>query len=137
MPPQIVLAHTDALKDGHWTNLATQEAINEHVLDQAGVLPPRVVLSGLLRIIGDHSFGFMRHWKSAKVPRRFLSGASSVDSSNVDPIITALTTDKMATLRELEEYYSLEDAFKMFDSMVVKGINSALSTEAAMANAKR
>lgn len=131
--PEIVLAQTEALtEDGHWASLGDRDAINAYILDDAEALPPQVVLRGILRVVGDHSFGFLRSWRGAKVPRRFLSQANNVSSENVDSIIVSLITDKMATMRELEEYYSLEDAFKMFDSMVVKGINSALGTEAAM-----
>lgn len=123
--------------DGSWHLLDSKEAINYLVIDAAGVLAPRIVLNGILSLVNDYNFKFMDGWKSVKVPPRFTEQSASVTSKNVDPMASQLIQDDVASLRELEEYYSLEDAFKMFDTIMVKGVNSALSHEAATKKNKR
>lgn len=135
--PVAVLSSTMVMDRGSWKPLDSPSAVNELVFDDLGQIAPRLVLNGLISVISDLNFGFLRTWKSAKIPPRFTSGAQSIESKNMDPTIGTLTTEGQATLRELEEYYSLEDAYKMFDALVVKGINSALGQEAAAENAKR
>jgi hypothetical protein len=115
-----------------WGDLSEQIILNDHVLDAAGILAPRLVLTGLISLVHDFNFKFLENWKSVKVPLRFTDGAKSVSSSNIEPMASQLIQSEVATLRELEEYYSLEDAFKMFDTIMVKGINQALSQEAVM-----
>lgn len=71
-------------------------------------------------VVYDFSFGFLKTWKGVKVPRRFISDAKSVSTEYTDPLISQLIQEDYASLRELEEYYSLEDAFRMFDIMTAK-----------------
>lgn len=115
-----------------WIGLLDSEAINEFVTDKAKVLPPRLVLSGVMSLVYGWNFDFLVNWKSAKIPSRFTDGAPSISSKNMEPMASQLIQDGVASLKELEEYYSLEDAFKMFDTILIKGINQALSQEAAM-----
>ncbi len=136
--PCDMLSQTSAQRaDGSWATLDNQAAINDHVVDAANVLAPRLVLNALLSLVGDFNFKFMEGWKAVKVPARFADGATTVTSKNVDPMASQLIQDGVATLRELEDYYSLEDAFKMFDTIMVKGVNSALSHEASVKKSKR
>jgi len=135
--PLYVLEKTEVNEKGAWLLLNNEYAINQFVYDEIGAIAPRLALNGVLSIVGDFSFGFLRSWKSTRIPTRFTSGAESIASKHMNPTLATLTTDDMATMRELEEYYSLEDAYKMFDALVVKGINAALSQEAATENAKR
>jgi hypothetical protein len=123
--------------DGVWRCLSEGEVINANVVDVAGVLAPRVVLNGLLSLVHDFNFQFLAGWKSAKVPSRFTDDSNSISSANIPPMAAQLIQDGAASLRELEEYYSLEDAFKMFDTIMVKGINHALSHESAMKKNKQ
>jgi hypothetical protein len=120
-----------------WASLDSQDAINAYVVDVAEVLAPRLVLNALLSLVGDFNFKFMEGWKAVKVPARFADGATTVTSKNVDPMASQLIQDGVATLKELEDYYSLEDAFKMFDTIMVKGINNALSHEASLKKSKQ
>src|SRR5579872_4046299 len=120
-----------------WRDLSDQDVVNDNLVDVAEVLAPRIVLNGILSLVHDFNFKFLDNWKSVKVPRRFTDGAQSVSSANVEPMAAQLIQDGVASLRELEEYYSLEDAFKMFDALMVKGINQALSQEAAMKKNKK
>lgn len=117
---------------GEWVRLDDPGCINTAVFDMANVLPPRDVLNGVMSLIRDFNFGFMGEWQSAKIPNRFIEGIKTVSSNHTESLISQLIQDEVATLKELEEYYSLEDAFKMFDILLVKGINTALSNEAAM-----
>lgn len=136
--PCDLLAQTSAQSsDGAWHVLDNQENINNLVLDLAGVLAPRLVLNGVISLVNEYNFKFMETWKSVKVPARFTDGAATVSSKNVDPMASQLIQDGVATLKELEDYYSLEDAFKMFDTIMVKGVNNALSHEASVKKSKR
>lgn len=132
--PLEMLEQTEVLVGEDWIPLDSRATINRYVLDRASILPPRLVLKGLLSIVGEHSCGVAKGWKGVKVPNRFTAegqGLATRESAYVDPVIAALLGAEMATLRELEEYYSLEDAMKMFDVMVAKGVNEALASEHA------
>lgn len=136
--PCELLSQTSAQSaDGSWRVLDNQEDINDLVVDAAEVLAPRLVLNALMSLVNDYNFLFLGAWKGVKVPSRFTDGAASVSSKNVDPMLSQLIQDGICTWKELEEYYSLEDAFKMFDIIMVKGVNSALSHEASMKKNKR
>lgn len=133
-PPLEMLAFTEVLVGEDWIALDSRERVNQYVLDRAGIVPPRIALRGLLTIVGEHSCGVAKGWKGVRVPNRFTAegqGLTTRESAYVDPVIAALLGADMATLRELEEYYSLEDAMKMFDVMVAKGVNEALANEHA------
>ena len=134
MHPIDVLCRTEAKRNGEWVRLDTREAINENVLDVIDHLPPLTVLRGLTRVINDFSFSFAREWNGVKIPSRFKigNGPEPKSSHYTEPMIAQILSEGMATLRELEEYYSLEDAFKMFDVIVAKSVNASLAQEAAM-----
>jgi hypothetical protein len=132
-PPLVNLSQTQVyVQDRGWVAMDTRESVNEHVVDRMCVIPPRMALQKLLNKVNDYSFGFTMRWKGVKIPSRFRSGGEEAkQSSHVDPMIAQLLQEEVATLRELEEYYSLEDAFAMFDVMVAKGVNEAIANEAA------
>jgi hypothetical protein len=131
------LRHTYVRAKGEWHALDSRDVINECVVDKAFIVAPRLVLQAVLKIVNEFSFGFVSDWKGVKIPSRFTSGVAPRESKYVDPLIAQLLQEDVASMRELEEYYSLEDAFKMFDVMVAKGVNAALAQEAATKNAKR
>lgn len=136
--PCEMLSETEVFVEGSgWLSLSRPEVINEHVKDPVGIVSPRLALNGILSLVRDYNFEFVHRWKGTKVPTRFLSDAKTISSSNIDPLIDQLMQDGVATLRELEEYYSIEDAFKMFDSIMIKGINQALAHEASMKKTSR
>lgn len=138
MRPEEILRQTWAKdSDGHWTQLDSRELINRHVVDAIGAIPPRLVLQAILQFVNDFSFGFVAGWKGVKIPKRLIQGVSDPkESQHADPLVATLFSENVASLRELEEYYSLEDAFKMFDVLVAKGVNAALANEAAMKSNK-
>lgn len=132
--PLEVLEKSEVLVGDVWVALNTREAVNLYVRDRVGMQPATLVLRGVLKLIGEHSCGVVKGWKGVSVPSRFTSegqGLTTRQSSHVDPVIAALIADDKASLRELEEYYSLEDALKMLDVMTAKGVNEALANESA------
>lgn len=128
---------TEVKHDGKWYALDSREAINKYVIDAAFILPPRLVLQAVLKIVNEFSFGFVNGWRGVKIPSKFISGVAPRESRHVDPLVAQLLQEDVASMRELEEYYSLEDAFKLFDVMVAKGVNAALAQEAAAKDSKR
>lgn len=135
--PMEMLERTEALYGDIWYTLDNREAINNCVVDRVGMLVPLLVLNGVLDIVDGLSFGFLNGWHSVRVPKRFVDNSLSTESANADPVVATLVQQDVATLRELEEYYSLEDAFKLLDIVVAKNVNAALSHEAALKNAKK
>jgi hypothetical protein len=132
--PLEVLERTEVQVGEDWLALDSRERVNQYVRDLAGVVTPRIVLRGVLGLVGEHSWAVAKGWKGVRVPSRFTAegqGLQTRESAYVDPVIAALLGAQQATLRELEEYYSLEDAMKMFDVMVAKGVNEALANEHA------
>lgn len=129
--PTSMLAQTEVDFKGTWLPLDNEPNINLAVEDVIGQVAPVMVLRALVGIVHDFNFSFLDVWKGNKVPERFLSNARVVEAKSSTPLIFQLIQDGSASLRELEEYYSLEDAFKMFDIAVTKGINTALANEAA------
>jgi hypothetical protein len=136
--PTVVLRQTEVfVRPDSWLTLDKRDVINRCVVDEMHQLPPRMVLEALLKVVGEYSFGFANGWRGVKIPERFISGGKPKESRYVDPLVSQLLQDDVASLRELEEYYSLEDAFKMFDVMVAKGVNAAVANEEAMKASKR
>lgn len=138
--PLEALEYTEVLVGEDWIPLDGREKINRYVCDRAGTLAPQLVLRALLKIVGHHSCGVVNGWKGVKVPSRFTAehqGLVTRQSTHVDPVIAALIAEDKATLLELETHYSLEDALKMFDVMLAKGVNEAIQNEAAAKNARR
>jgi hypothetical protein len=116
---------------GNWHSLAHPDNINRYVRDVIEVLSPLLVLKAVADLVNEYSFGFLLSWKGVKIPARFTDSFRAVVTQNAQPLVSQLVQDKTADIRSLEEYYSLEDAFKMFDIMVAKGVNEALANEAA------
>lgn len=57
--------------------------------------------------------------------------APSMDYKNVDPLIATIIADGKATLKELKESYSLEDAFYLYEIIAVTRYNEYLAIEHA------
>lgn len=126
--PLDTLRATEVLVDGAWVQL-DWEGVNSHVRDAAGAIAPLAVLRALCSLVTEFNFEFLDSWKGVRVPTRFLSDSRTVKSAYSAPLVAQLVSSDAATLRELEEYYSLEDGFKMFDIMVAKGVNDAIANE--------
>ncbi len=136
LDPCEMLEHTQVQVGGKWLKLSDPDNINQHVVDKADIVAPRMALNAVLSVVNDFNFGFLYEWKGVRVPPRLVDESQSVVSDHADPMVSHLVQGGAATLRELEEYYSLEDAFKMFDILTAKGVNQALSQEHAHRQAK-
>lgn len=134
--PMEILAHTEILVGKSWRPLDDPDNIDRYIKDRIAGLAPRLVLSGIQSVVCTFNFEFLESWKSVKVPRRFMSSSDIVVSENVHGLIAQLVAAEVATLRELEEYYSLEDAFGMLDVLMAKGVNQAQAHEDAVAESK-
>lgn len=135
--PCEILGQTDVKIGAVWRSLSDPKVINMGVTDKARVVSPLMVLNGIISLVRDFNFAFIDNWRGVKVPTRFLDQTNSVSSENIDPIVRQLIQDDVATLKELEEYYSMEDAFKLFDTLMVKGINQAIAQEDSMKKSRR
>ncbi|MDR5757646.1 hypothetical protein [Caballeronia sp. LZ035] len=123
-------------ENGEWVRLDNEAAIDAYVRCLAGSLAPRIVLAGVMKVVNKFNWGFLDEWKVVKIPSRFRSDAQQVSRDNVDPFVSRIVADHYATHRELEEYYSLEDAFKMYDEICVNTVNKLLQQEQAEIDAK-
>jgi hypothetical protein len=133
--PLVLLSKTSAMdENGEWTPLDSRQAVNKLVKDPLNMIAPRAVLSELMQQVDMINFGFLLSWHGVKIPSRFASGRDGIVSQHVDPIVSQIIQNDSASMRELEEYYSLEDALKMVDVMAVKGLNTALAHEDAERN---
>lgn len=129
--PQQMLGLTEVEFNCQWHPLADAANINAYVYDLAGVISPLMALRAVMSIVQEFNFGFLATWRGVRIPGRFISGAKSVSTEHAKPLVAQLQQNGTATLKELEEYYSLHDAFKMFDVNVAKGVSEAYAQEAA------
>ncbi len=134
--PCVILSNTHVKTNkGKWKSLSEADNVNKYVVDKMGVFTPLQVLNLLVELVRKENFGFLATWKGVKVPVRFLSDSKQVQSEYTTPMLSSLMNENKASLKELEEYYSLEDSFRMFDMLSMKNVNEALSNEAAQARA--
>lgn len=124
-------------EEGEWKSLGDRDNVNACVKDAVGILPPILVLRGIVDVVYGENFRFVEKWSGLKIPSRFTDQAPSAQSKNINPMLAQIIQDGAATMRELEEYYSMEDAFKMFDVIIAKGLSEALSSEAASIKSRR
>lgn len=135
--PMTLLKHCEVFATDGWVELTTREAVNDLVNDALGIIRPVDVLHMLLVRIYEINFAFLKSWKPLDIPRRLTSDLpDGMAAPRMDPVISLIVMAEKATLKELEEYYSTEDAFKMYDMIAVDNLNKALSAESAMNEAK-
>jgi len=137
LSPEEVLKDTYMLlSDGNWARLDENSTISALIFHPERVESPLSTLTRLMEKVKEVSCVCMYKWESVKVPKRFISSASTVESPRGMPILSTLFTEKLATLHELQEFYSLDDALRMYDDFTVQNINKALQQEKATADAK-
>lgn len=132
--PLVLLGKSEILLEGKW--LAMDAQTTNKVKDMSNALPPNYALKAVLSTVSNINFGFIDSWRRINVPSRFISDTTAVKADGVSPIVAALVQAEVASLRELEEYYSLEDAYRMFDVVMAKAVNSLLGQEEAEREAK-
>jgi hypothetical protein len=135
--PEGILSDTYVREGSDWARLDSNEEISRLIFHPLGLESPLSVLMRLIEKVKGISCSAMYRWESVKIPKRFLSSASTVESPRGMPILSTLFTEKLATLHALQEFYSLDDALRMYDDYTVQNINKALQNEKAMAEAKR
>ncbi|WP_261525992.1 hypothetical protein [Burkholderia multivorans] len=124
----------EAKVDGRWVALDSAEAVDAYVRDVAGALQPRAVLNGLVRVATEYNWGFLNTRKQEKVPSYLRSDSTVRSVDGVSPIMGAIIATGKASLRELQEFYSLADAFQIFDVIFADQLNKAqASYDAAQA----
>jgi hypothetical protein len=138
LSPMELLRDTEVLlNDGAWVRLDSPQSIDLYVRDVIGFFAPHLVLEAVMGAVRKESWGFLSEWKMVKIPRRFQSTAESVSLPHIDPMMSRIQAEKLATQRELEEYYSLHDAFNMYDAIALNSLNSLVQQEAAQREAER
>lgn len=136
LSPVHLLKDTEILFAGDWIRLDNYDAINTLVCDKANILIPAYALKGLILRVQKVNFGFLDNWKTHRIPSRFLSNHEPITSTANQPVLAQIVSNNLASIKELEEYYSTHDAFNMFDLILVNTLNKALATEAAERDAK-
>lgn len=111
--------------------LDSAAVVNDKVRDPINVMRPRLVLKELLRIVGKFNFGFLDERKQVKVPTYLKSDTEARLVEGESPIMGVLISENRASLRELEEYYSMEDAFRLYDIVFIDKLNAAEANHAA------
>ncbi len=113
LSPIEMLQLTEVRSEGNtWEPLSEPQNINAYVRDVTGMLRPQQALTNLMNLVRQENFGFKV--QKVKIPKRFMSGTPARVLEGTHPIQARLITEKLAILRELQEYYTLEDAFKMY-----------------------
>jgi len=123
--------------EGCWVTL-DEAAINKHVKDRIGVMQPRFVLKALIKVANDLNFGFLQGRKSFTVPS-YLRSNHDYEVRHIEgesPVLGMLVADGKATLKELQEFYSLEDAFRIYDILFVEKLNAADAQHEVFTKAK-
>lgn len=123
--PLEVLRGAHVQRDGAWVALDSAAAIDTCVRDAASILQPRQVLSGLISVVSDFNWGFLSTRKQERVPSYLRSDSKVRGVDGVSPIMSAIIAAGKASLRELQEFYSLRDAFEIFDVLFVDSLNKA------------
>jgi hypothetical protein len=135
--PVEMLSETEVLATNGWVSIGNSKCIDDFVKDAIGFASPTMVLDALCEKIYTENFGFLANWKPVKIPKRLVASIDAeMESPRMDPVISLVVMSGKATLKELEEYYSTEDVFKMYDMIAVDNLNKALGSEAAMAESK-
>jgi hypothetical protein len=123
---------------GQWARL-DRDHINKYVKDAIDVMQPRLVLKALVKQCNDFNFGFLNSRKSFKVPN-YLKPNQDYEVKQIEgesPVLGVLVAEGKATLRELQEYYSLEDAFRIYDILFVEKLNNAEAHHQAFQKTKK
>jgi len=135
--PNVLLAGTEVrTEDCSWSRLDSPRNIDLYVRDVLGRIDAHIVLKSVMNIVWKLNWEFLIGWKPHKIPRRFALISDINIDRRVEPRMGRILNDELATLRELEEYYSLRDAFKMYDLTCEKALDELLTNEAAQREAK-
>ncbi|MDR5751127.1 MULTISPECIES: hypothetical protein [unclassified Caballeronia] len=134
--PTELLALTEVQAgDKEWHPLKVAANIDRYVRDVCGAMQPREVLDLVMFEIRKLNFGFTV--SKVAVPSRFRSRTDMPDDPDGQhPVLAWLFVEGKATWRELQEDYSLEDAFTMHRELLKSKVKAALEAEEAAKEAK-
>lgn len=107
--------------DDGWLNLSEPEIIDSNV-------ETWMDLSALLDAAISHNFGFLETRRFRRLPD---SGVSSASPFHCDPLFHALVSNKYASLTELKNNLTLEDAFDLLDSLTTTKLNEYYAVQAS------
>lgn len=71
------------------------------------------------------------------LPRPESGGAPVVRTVNLPPVFSELIAERYCTLRDLQEYYSYQDALDLFEVLTVNRVNDIAAREHARKKAPR
>ena len=80
---------------------------------------------------------FFSEWQDLKFPRWDNREIAYLDYKNVDPLIGSIICEGKATLKELQEEYSLEDAYLLWECIMISKSNEYLAYKHAEKKAAR
>jgi hypothetical protein len=120
-----------------WVHLDTREEVNAQIRGRTFLDNAHVILDAIIAQWSGMNVGGLASWKPIKVPSYLRGDAPTRSAPGLDPIIQSLVNSGKATLRELEEYYTLEDALKLFDTHMANAVNEADSRYRAAKDSKR
>lgn len=80
---------------------------------------------------------FFQERERLTLPRFAENAVPQLDFKNVDGVIGAIVGEGLATLRELKERYTLEDALDLYEIIAVRRTNEALAVQHAERNSRR
>jgi hypothetical protein len=128
---------------GAWVPLGSAQAVDTYVKDcREGVghmfmLRPQQVLQHLLSAVHNHNFSFAAGWSFVKFPKRLQAADIAWEPpKEIGGLILSLMSSRQATLKELQTFYSVEDAYFMQQAMASDSLRSALLHEDAMKEAE-
>ena len=111
--------------EDEWIRLDTRVKVNEYIRERTGFVPAHALLEAVMIAWAAVNTGFLREWKPLKVPNYLRGDTEARVAPGIDPILSSLINSGKASLRELEEYYSLEDAIRLFDVNMAANITQA------------
>lgn len=130
-PSIALLRMTSVFHKDKWIPLDNEEVINKRVKDKTDNLSPLAVLASLLLLVYEFNYQFLTEWKPVRMPRGMMSDLLTIQVNHTNNMFARIISDQYATLRELETFYSLKDAFRLFDIIVANNVNEFLALEAA------
>jgi len=102
---------------------------NEELIDK--YLPDWEVLEELIGLCSLFNFGFLEGWKPVRFPAAMAGNYNATECRYIDPIFSSLISTNAATLLELKQDYTLEEAFQLLEVLTVTRVNEYKAREAA------
>ena len=105
-------------------SLETEELIDHY-------LPDWEVMGELIDIAANYNFGFLENWKPVRFPAAMAGNYNASECRYIDPIFSTLISSGSATLLQLKQDYSLEEAFQLLEVLTVSRVNEYKAREAS------